>query len=123
MALLRTSFVLAVPDAGATAKWWVDVMGFARVLEPEGWVFVQREECLIRLGSCPDAIPPRDLGDHQYFGYVEIDAIDLFHRDISERGADILFPPTTQPWDMREMGVRTPDGHRVMFAQNVSRPG
>jgi catechol 2,3-dioxygenase-like lactoylglutathione lyase family enzyme len=122
MNIVNAGFVLAVPNADATARWWTDVMGFARVLEPEGWVFVQRDGCLIRLGSCPDAIPPRDLGDHQYFGYIEIDAVDRLYDEIGSRGADILFAPTTQPWDMREMGVRTPDGHRVMFAQNVSRP-
>jgi catechol 2,3-dioxygenase-like lactoylglutathione lyase family enzyme len=122
MNILHAGFVLAVPNADTTARWWTDVMGFARVLEPEGWVFVQRDGCLIRLGSCPDAIPPRDLGDHQYFGYIEVDAVDRLYEEIGSRGADILFAPTTQPWDMREMGVRTPDGHRVMFAQNVSRP-
>jgi uncharacterized glyoxalase superfamily protein PhnB len=72
------------------------------------------------LGSCPDAFHPRDLGDHQYFGYIEIDDIDSYHAEITARGAEMLFPPRDQSWGMREMGLRTPDGHRVMFGQSVS---
>lgn len=117
--ILATSFVLAVPDAEKTGQWWIDVMGFERVLLIEGWVFVRRGPCLIQLGSCPDALPPRDLGDHQYFGYLVVDAVDDLFFEIVARGADVLFTPVSQPWGMREMGVRTPDGHRVMLAQRL----
>ena len=115
--LRRPSFVLAVPDAEATAIWWVTAMGFRRTFETRGWVFVQRDDCIIRLGSCPDAPSPADTGDHSYFGYVEVDAVDTYHAEISRNGVDILFAPTDRPWGMREMGVRTPDGHRLMFAE------
>ena len=115
--MLATSFVLAVPDACETSRWWVETMGFVIWLEPDGWVFLRRGACVLRLGSCPDAIAPRDLGDHRYFGYIEVDDLDAYHAEISARNAELLFPPTSQPWGMREMGVRTPDGHRVMFAQ------
>ena len=113
----RPRFVLAVPDAQATAAWWVDAMGFARILEVPGRVFVRRCDCIIHLGSCPDALPPRDLGDHSYFGYIEVDSIDALHAEISANGVTILSPPADKPWGMREMAVRTPDGHRVMFGQ------
>ena len=117
--IIRSSFVLAVPDAKASAAWWVEVMGFVPVLEIEGWVFVAQGACAIRLGSCPDALPPRDLGDHAYFGYVAMEGIDAYHAQISVRGAHVRFPPTDRPWGMREMAVETPDGHRVMFAQRL----
>ena len=32
-----SSFVLAVPDVERSAAWWIDVMGFERWMEPEGW--------------------------------------------------------------------------------------
>lgn len=119
MNVVRTSFVLAVPDAKVAARWWVDVMGFEIYQEPGGWGFVRRGACSLLLGSCPDAIHPRDLGDHQYFAYIEIDSVDAYHAEISARGADVLFPPMDQTWGVREMGVRTPDGHRMMFAQRM----
>lgn len=115
--MTKSHFVLAVPDATKTAVWWIETMGFQSWLDIEGWSFVRRDDCVIRLGSCPDAIHPRDLGDHQYFGYILADSLDAFHKEITARGADILFAPRVQPWEMLEMGVRTPDGHRIMFAQ------
>ncbi len=113
--LATPRFVLAVPDAETTALWWTGVMGFRRVFETPGWVFVRAGDCEIRLGSCPDALPPRDLGDHSYFGYVAIDDVDAYHRAIAAAGAEIIVPPTDRSWGMREMAVRTPDGHRIMF--------
>ena len=111
--ITATNFVLAVPNLQRTGDWWIDVMGFQLQMEPDGWRFVARDGCCIMLGECPDAIPPADLGDHQYFAYLEFDDIDAYHEEIAARGADIMFPPTDKPWGMREMGVRTPDGHRL----------
>ncbi len=114
------NFVLAVPDAMATAKWWVDVMKFNGLRDLGGWVFVKRGSCMIMLGSCPDAISPVDLGDHQYFGYIEFDEVDAYFAEIDQSQADIIKPPKTEEWDMREFAVRTPDGHRVMFGQDLT---
>ena len=113
------SYVLAVPDVKKTADWWIGVMGFRLQMEPEGWRFVVRDRCRIMLGECPDAIPPKDLGDHSYFAYIELDDLDAYHAEIAPRGAEILAGPADKPWGMREMAVRTPDGHRVMFGMDL----
>ena len=113
------SYVLAVPDVRRTADWWIEVMGFRLQMEPEGWRFVVRDGCRIMLGECPDAIPPADLGDHSYFAYVELDDVDAYHAAIAPRGAEVIAPPTDKPWGMREMAVRTPDGHRIMFGTDL----
>ncbi len=112
-------YVLAVPDISKTAAWWTDVMGFERWLEPDGWIFVRRGACSVMMGECPDAIAPSVLGDHQYFAYIELDDIDGYHAMIAARGAEIIRPPEDRPWNMREMAVRTPDGHRIMFGQDI----
>ena len=119
MKITATHFVLAVPDAVATARWWVDVMGFALAMEPDGWQFVRRDGSMIMLGTCPDAIPPADLGDHSYFAYFEVDDVDAYHAEIGPRGADIVAPPADKPWGMREMAVRSPDGHRMVFGKDL----
>jgi uncharacterized glyoxalase superfamily protein PhnB len=112
-----TAFVLAVPDADVTATWWAEAMGFERVFETPGWVFVRRGGCTLHLGSCPDALPPSALGDHSYFAYVTVDAVDALYEEISRANVDVISPPTDRPWGLREMGVRTPDGHRIIFGQ------
>ncbi len=116
------NFVLAVPDAMTTARWWIDVMKFDKLRDLGGWVFVKRGRCMIMLGSCPDAIPVPDLGDHQYFGYIEFDDIDAYYEEIRQGSVDFLSHPDDKEWGMREFGVRTPDGHRVMFGQDLENP-
>lgn len=111
--------VLAVPDVAATAAWWTGRMGFTLWMEPDGWKFVRRGGCSIMLGECPDAIDPADLGEHQYFAYILVDDLDAYHAEIAPQGVEILSGPADKPWGMREMAVRTPDGHRVMFGQDL----
>ncbi len=113
-------YVLAVPDVKATAKWWTEVMGFEVWMEPEGWVFVRRGACSLMMGECPDAIAPKDLGDHSYFAYIEMDDLDAYHSEITARGANAP-PPVDKDWGMREMIVHTPDGHRIMFGQDLAK--
>ena len=94
-------------------------MGFSLWMEPDGWKFVRRDGCSIMLGECPDAIAPAKLGDHQYFAYVELDDVDAYHAEITAKGVDTAQVPMDKPWGMREMPVSTPDGHRIMFGQDL----
>ena len=115
---VRTRFVLAVPDAQATARGWMEAMKFERQQDLDGWVFVSRGRCTVMLGSCTGIIPVRDLGDHSYFGYIEVDDIDAYRAEIDLPPGN-LREPDDKPWGMREMAVRTPDGHRVTIGQAI----
>ncbi len=66
-------------------------------------------------GQCPDAIPPRKLGDHSYFAYLQIDEIDSFNASVLASGAEICKTIRDEAWGMREFGLATADGHRIMF--------
>src|SRR5579872_983874 len=112
-------YVLAVPDAEQTARYFVDALGFERVpVGDPGWRFVRKDACMIMLGSCPDATPPAALGDHAYFGYLVVSDVDAYHRHLASRGS--VTAPVDKPWGMREMPVRTPDGHRLMIGQRLA---
>jgi uncharacterized glyoxalase superfamily protein PhnB len=115
------AYVLAVPDLARSTIYFEDVLGFQRLWDDPGhWQALGRDGVRVMLGRCPDAIPPAKLGDHSYFAYVEVDDLDAFHAEIAAKGAILLFPPKDQPWGRREMGVATPDGHRMMFAAVAS---
>jgi uncharacterized glyoxalase superfamily protein PhnB len=119
--ILGNHYVLAVPDAQASAAYFINVLGFQTVpVGDAGWRFVQKDGCMIMLGSCPEAIPPRDLGDHSYFGYLVVDDADAYYQELKHRGAQFLSDPADKPWAMREFGVRTPDGHRLMIGQRIT---
>ncbi len=42
------------------------------------------------------------------FAWFEVDAI---YADCLAQGIDVTWPPTDEPWHVREMHVRHPDGH------------
>jgi len=120
MAILRTSFVLAVPDLERSAAFYRGVLGFEiEEMGHPGWRMYVRDTCRIMAGECPNAIPPAQLGDHSYFAYLIVDDADALHEKASTAGAEIVKALVTQPWGMCEFGVRTVDGHRIMFGQEV----
>jgi uncharacterized glyoxalase superfamily protein PhnB len=69
------------------------------------------------LGHCPDVPPASTLGDHSYVAYLHVDDVDGFHARAVAEGAEVLKPPTDEPWGRRELGLRSPDGHRFMLGQ------
>ena len=84
-----------------------------------GWRMYVRDECRIMAGECPDAIPPAELGDHSYFAYLVVDDVDAWHGRVASAGAEIIKALASEPWGMREFGLRTIDGHRIMIGQDL----
>ena len=113
--------VLAVHDLERSSAWYRDVLGCElREAEPGNWTFCRSGLVDFMLGRCPDALPASELGDHSYVAYLRVDDVDAFHDRAVEAGAEILKPPTNEPWGMREFGIRSPDGHRFMLGQTTS---
>ena len=117
----QNHYVLAVPDADASARFYTRVLGFAEVGSVEGWRFVKRDSCMIMLGECPDAIAPSDLGDHSYFAYLVVDDVDAYWSEVRALGVEVMAELADKPWGMREFGIKTPDGHRLMIGQDVEQ--
>lgn len=109
-------FVLAVPDLEASAAFYRDVLGFeVREIGDPGWRMFVRDRCRIMAGECPDAPPPAELGDHAYFAYLLVDDIEPYYRRLRDAGTEIIKTLRDEPWGMREFGLRTGDGHRMMI--------
>ncbi len=113
-------YVIAVPDLERSAAFYRDVLGFEiREIGDPGWRFYHRDGVMIMAGECPDALPPRELGDHSWFAYIEVDEIDALHASVTGAGAELIKPLRDEPWGMREFGIRTVDGHRIMFGRET----
>lgn len=110
-------YVIAVPNLHRSANYYRDILGF-EVLEisDPGWRVLRRDSCVIMAGECPDALAPDALGDHSYFAYLEVDDVEVLYSGLLAKGADIVKPLRVEPWRMVEFGIRTIDGHRIMFA-------
>jgi uncharacterized glyoxalase superfamily protein PhnB len=111
--------VLAVKDLAASLRYYRDVLGLALDFEAPGWAFLSRGSFRVMLGECPDAMGAGETGDHSYFVYVTVDRIDDLHRELCANGVERTQDLADKPWGMREFGIRTPDGHRIMFGEPI----
>lgn len=59
------------------------------------------------------------MDDHAYYAYLEVTSVDAFYAEVTGRGAEVVKPLRDEPWGMREFGIRTADGHRMMFGAPV----
>lgn len=121
--ILQNHYVLAVRDLRTEADFYVEKLGFRVVEEPDGWVFVAKDDCMIMLGECRDALRASELGDHSYFGYLCVDDADGYYEELRAKGVGMSSPISDKPWGMREFGVRTPEGFRIMIGQPVDGDG
>lgn len=116
-----TRHVLAVPSLDRAEAFFAGVLGFeVEHWDDPGWRVFRCGAATIQCGECPDAAPPKTLGDHSYFATFIVDDVDAWHARLTAHGAT---PPAPQdkPWGLREMPVATPGGHRMLFAQPLGQ--
>lgn len=118
-----TQHVLAVKDLEATESYFLDKLGFSVRFRVDGWSFLSLGSFHIMLGHCPDELSARDTHDHSYFAYVNCVGIDDLYRDYQQSGAEIFQAISDKTWGLREFGVATPEGHRIMFGEEIEPSG
>jgi uncharacterized glyoxalase superfamily protein PhnB len=112
----HSRYVIGVHNLERSARYYHDVLGFdVREVGDPGWRFFVKDDCCIMAGECPDALSPRELGDHSYFAYLEVDDIDRLLETIVANGVEVVKTLCNEPWGMKEFAIRTIDGHRIMF--------
>lgn len=111
--------VLAVKDLARSVAFYREALGFTLDAEFPGWAILSRDRFQVMLGECRDAMSAAETGDHSYFAYVTVEGIDDLDRELSAKGVARVQEIADRPWGMREFGVRTPDGHRIMFGQAI----
>ena len=119
---VRPRSVLAVRDLAASTTYYTEVLGFGMdPIEAPGWSFLTRDGIHLMLGECPDEVNAGETGNHSWFLHVMVEGIDELHRDVRGKGADIVVPLGDRSHGHREFGVRTPDGHRILFGEPIAR--
>ena len=114
-----TQHVLAVNDLEKSEAYFIQKLGFSVRFRVDGWSFLSLGCFQVMLGHCPDALSPRDTHDHSYFAYVNCEGIDEIYRAYEQRGVEFVQAISDKPWGMREFGVVTPEGHRIMYGQDI----
>jgi catechol 2,3-dioxygenase-like lactoylglutathione lyase family enzyme len=119
--ILQSTFVLAVQDLAASKRFYREKLGFVEDFSVDGWAFLSRGACRLRLGHCPDAASMKECQDHSWFAYLHVqDAIGLYE-EVVRNGVAIWHKLADKPWGMREFAVVTPDGHRIVFGETLAK--
>ena len=112
--------VLAVRNLEVSTRYYLDVLGFQKApINAEGWSFLTRDTFRVMLGECVDERPAGELANHSYFAYWNVEGVDDLYRQFAAKGALVSSAPTNKPWGLREFGLRTPDGHRIVCGETI----
>jgi len=58
-----------------------------------------------------------EIADKGVWMSVWVDDVDAVHQHCVKHGIEVTMPPTDEPWNVREMHVRHPDGHVFRISQ------
>jgi catechol 2,3-dioxygenase-like lactoylglutathione lyase family enzyme len=114
-------YVLAVKDLIKSAEYYRDQLGFTSLWREGGWQFLFREKFIVMLGECPDDRSAFETVNHSYFAYIDVENIDELYREYGSKEVEILSEIGNKPWGQREFSIRTIDGHRIMFGEEIKR--
>ena len=118
--IINSRCVLAVRDLEVSTRYYMDVLGFSKdPIDAEGWSFLTRDCFRVMLGECPDERPAGELENHSYSAYWNIDDVDELYRELVAKKGIRHVRLTDKPWGLREFGMRTPDGHRIVCGQTI----
>jgi hypothetical protein len=118
--ITASTFVLAVKDLHVSRKFYCEKLGFSEDLSVEGWSFLSRGSCRLRIGHCPDAQPMLESPDHSWFAYLHVRDASALYQEFLRKKVEIWHSLEDKPWKMREFAVVTPDGHRIVFGQPIA---
>jgi len=116
----NTRYVLAVKNLNISTQYYVNKLGFSILNEYPGWCFLGRESFIIMLGECKDTDSANDIGDHSYFAYVDVSNVSDLNKELKVSDVVFIKELTSEPWGMKEFGIKTVDGHRIMFGEDIN---
>ena len=109
---VQGSAVLHVPDIKATATYYRDVLGFNWDFGDETYSVVWRDNAAIHFAE-GETVP---TGVHVFLWVRDVDEC---HRQMAERGAEIVVPIGDRPYSMRDFAIRDPNGIDLIFGQDI----
>lgn len=115
----RRISILVYDDLAGMYDWLIRVFGLGSGRldrDPDGrWVHgeLQAGDGMIWLHQVSPRFglaSPKTLGAATATTAVVVDDVDAHHRHATAEGAEIVYPPTDQPYGYREYGARDPEG-------------
>ena len=117
--------VLLVSDVVASANYFRDSIGFNYKEfygQPSSFCICHRDWHYLILAQVDD---PRDVApfwkirENMCNAYFWVDDADALYEEMKSKGARIHYGPCTQPYGVREFGIKDLDGHDLCFGQVI----
>lgn len=118
--VVKAQHVLAVNDFDPAVKYFTDKLGFTLDNTIGGWAFLHLDNFYLMVGDCQGEVPAKETNNHALFAYVNCEGIDELYEQYKERGVQFNQKISDKPWGLREFGIETPEGHRIMFGQEIN---
>lgn len=125
MNVKRITPVLYVKEIEPCLKFWSNRLGFQKTVEvPDGdrlgFVILQKGDLEIMYQSFASAAKDapaiaKDIEGGRKFLYLEVDKLDPFINAM--KGANVVLPVRTTFYGAKEIGVKDPAGHVIVFAE------
>ena len=115
----KTQHVLAVNNLDAAEKYFTEMLGFTLQHRIGGWSFLYLDTFYLMVGDCRGEMLAKETNNHALFAYVNCEGIDELYEQYKTRGVQFNQLISDKPWGLREFGVETPEGHRIMFGQAI----
>lgn len=112
MEVLSSRVLLRPVDPERSWRFYRDTLGLAVYREFEGGVvFFLGGGFLEVSGRAETAAGPNVAL------WLQVRDVDAAFGELAARGAEVLRPPATEPWGLREMWVADPDGVRIAVVE------
>jgi len=123
--------ILNVSDILESFKWfeslgwkigfqWGEPVGFGSVCNGDVEIFLcQGAQGGRGKGSNTSTNGAGERGDSGVWMSLWVSSVDETFELCQAAGAEITFPPTDMPWNVREMHIRHPDGHVFRVGQGL----
>jgi len=116
--VLSSRVLLRPSDFGASVRWYRDLLGL-RVAREYG-IGGRVTGVVFFLGSGFLELTSRGDAAVAVGGvtlWLQLPDVDTEYERLAKAGAEILRPPVTEPWGLRESWVRDPDGNRIALIE------
>ena len=120
MTIRRAIPNLIVEDADAARAFYGDFLGFDVAMDEPGFkMFASPSNRTAQITVADTKVEGRDRGVKDANVSVEVDDATALHEEAVERGLEIVYPLTDEPWGVRRFFVRAPGGHVINVAQHI----
>lgn len=126
--ILRAAPYFPVPNVAQIGAYYRDVLGFSceyAAGEPPEFAIHSRggSAIMFRRVTDPALITPNEKQGGTWDVFFWVTDVDALYRELSLKGAAVVYAPVVQPYGMKEFAIRDPNGYVLGFGEPSAREG